>query len=60
MDGVGGKRGWEWIFIIEGLITVIVALASFWIVQDFPDTAEFLTSEEREFVLWQSSAETHL
>lgn len=23
MDGVGGKAGWSWIFIIEGLITVV-------------------------------------
>lgn len=47
MDGIGGKKGWEWIFIIEGLLTVIVAVFSFWMVHDFPDTARFLTPEER-------------
>lgn len=51
MDGVGGKPGWAWIFIIEGLITVIAGFASFWIIQDFPDTAKFLTEEERAVVI---------
>ncbi|KAF8631020.1 hypothetical protein AX15_002631 [Amanita polypyramis BW_CC] len=26
MDGVGGKIGWQWIFILEGLITVVVSV----------------------------------
>ena len=51
MNGVGGKPGWAWIFIIEGLLTVVAGIASFWIIQDFPDTAKFLTEEERVFVI---------
>ncbi|KAF7790035.1 hypothetical protein EIP86_000984 [Pleurotus ostreatoroseus] len=51
MDGVGGKPGWAWIFILEGLITVVAGFASFWIIQDFPDTAKFLSEEERTFVI---------
>lgn len=51
MDGVGGKPGWAWIFIIEGLITVVAGAASFFIIQDFPDTAKFLSEEERTFVI---------
>jgi len=51
MDGIGGKPGWAWIFILEGLLTVIAGIASFWIIQDFPDTAKFLTDEERVFVI---------
>ena len=41
------KQGWEWIFILEGLFTVLVAIVSYWVIQDFPDTARFLTPEER-------------
>jgi len=51
MDGVGGKPAWAWIFILEGLATVIAGAASFWIIQDFPDTAKFLTEEERTVVI---------
>ena len=47
MDGIGGKQGWAWIFIIEGLVTVLVGVASFWMVQDFPDNAKFLTPDDK-------------
>ncbi|KAG0138353.1 major facilitator superfamily domain-containing protein, partial [Tuber indicum] len=63
MDGVGGKRGWAWIFILEGLATVLIGMISFWIVVDFPDDAKFLSPEDRARVLrrlrddQQSSAE---
>ncbi|KAJ7642795.1 MFS general substrate transporter [Mycena polygramma] len=51
MEGVGGKPAWAWIFILEGLATVIAGVASFWIIQDFPDTAKFLTEAERTVVI---------
>lgn len=63
MDGVGGKPGWAWIFILEGLLTFIVGLLSFWFVQDFPDEARFLSPDDRRRVIRrlrqdkQSSAE---
>ncbi len=47
MDGVGGKRGWAWIFILEGLLTVLFGIASFWMVHDFPAEAKFLTPDDR-------------
>ena len=51
MDGVGGKSGWAWIFILEGLTTIIAGFLSFWIIQDFPDSAKFLTDAERTVVI---------
>lgn len=51
MDGVGGKPAWAWIFIIEGLVTVVAGAVSFWIIQDFPDNARFLTEAERTVVV---------
>lgn len=35
MDGLGGKSGWAWIFIIEGLATVLVGIVSWWTVFDW-------------------------
>lgn len=63
MDGVGGKPGWAWIFILEGLFTVIIGFLSFWMVHDFPDEAKFLSEDDRRRVIrrlkldQQSSAE---
>lgn len=51
MDGVGGLEGWRWIFILEGIVTVLVAFCAFFLIYDFPDTAPFLTEEERDFVV---------
>ncbi|KAJ7117790.1 major facilitator superfamily domain-containing protein [Mycena epipterygia] len=51
MDGMGGKPAWAWIFILEGLATILAGIASFWVVQDFPDTAKFLTETERTFMI---------
>jgi MFS family permease len=46
MEGVGGAHGWQWIFILEGLATVIIGAASFLFVHDFPDTAKFLNETD--------------
>ncbi|KAK4098578.1 MFS general substrate transporter [Parathielavia hyrcaniae] len=51
MDGVGGLRGWSWIFILEGLLTMVVGVASFWMVHDFPDEARFLSDDDRARVV---------
>ncbi|QGI85145.1 hypothetical protein CEK25_011874 [Fusarium fujikuroi] len=53
MDGVGGLEGWRWIFILEGIVTVLVAIFAFWALYDFPETASFLTEEERAFVVFR-------
>ncbi|KAF9073198.1 major facilitator superfamily domain-containing protein [Rhodocollybia butyracea] len=48
---LGGKPAWAWIFILEGLATVVAGALSFFIIQDFPDTAKFLTEAERTVVV---------
>ena len=50
MDGVGGKPAWAWIFILEGLATFVAGFLSFWIIQDFPESAKFLTDAERAVI----------
>ncbi|KAJ5038641.1 uncharacterized protein L3040_006322 [Drepanopeziza brunnea f. sp. 'multigermtubi'] len=50
MDGTGGRPGWAWIFILEGLLTVVVAFVAFWAMSDNPQTATFLTTEEAKEV----------
>lgn len=57
MEGVGGKPAWAWIFIIEGLVTVVAGAVSYWIIQDFPDNARFLTEAERTVVVRRLQAD---
>lgn len=51
MKGIAGLNGWSWIFIIEGIFTVFVAILMYFIVYDYPETAKFLTDEERAYIL---------
>ncbi|KAF2431642.1 MFS general substrate transporter [Tothia fuscella] len=50
MKGVGGYNGWRWIFIIEGLLTIVIAIAGYWFIHNYPDTAKFLNPKERAFI----------
>ncbi|KAJ5094408.1 hypothetical protein N7456_010269 [Penicillium angulare] len=51
MDGVGGLEGWRWIFILEGILTVVVAAISFLLVLDEPSTAKFLSEREKAAII---------
>lgn len=53
MDGVGNLEGWRWIFILEGVLTVVVAVIAYFVLFDFPETASFLSEEERAFVVYR-------
>lgn len=57
MDGLGNYEGWRWILIIEGLLTVLVALLAFFFVLDFPSTSTFLTATEKTFLLHRLEAD---
>ncbi|KAI4110178.1 MAG: hypothetical protein L6R37_000071 [Teloschistes peruensis] len=50
MSGMRGYNGWRWIFILEGTLTAVVAILFFFIIPSFPEDANWLTAEEREYV----------
>ncbi|KAG2731368.1 hypothetical protein G9P44_005784 [Scheffersomyces stipitis] len=60
LDGVGGKRGWQYIFLLEGGFTIFVALTSFFYIFDYPDTAKFLSEEERFFLQNKLSSSSYM
>ncbi|KAF7553347.1 hypothetical protein G7Z17_g3700 [Cylindrodendrum hubeiense] len=43
-----GISGWRWLFIIEGVATVGVAICAFFILLDYPETSTRLTESERQ------------
>ncbi|KAH9220811.1 major facilitator superfamily domain-containing protein [Leptodontidium sp. 2 PMI_412] len=47
MEDVAGRPGWSWIFIIEGILTIVVAAFAYWIIVDNPNSAKFLNAEEK-------------
>ncbi|KFX97820.1 hypothetical protein V490_02611 [Pseudogymnoascus sp. VKM F-3557] len=50
MDGVGGYAGWQWIFILEGLATVVAGMAAWFFIHDSPNGAKWLDQEEKDFI----------
>jgi hypothetical protein len=43
----------RWLFIIEGAITIVVAMISALILPNFPRTTSWLSEEEKELAAWR-------
>ncbi len=50
MGGVAGLKGWQWLFLFEGLPAVALGVAAFLYLPDGPGEARFLSARERERV----------
>lgn len=50
MDGVLGLRGWQWLFICEGLPASFLGIACLWILTDRPAQAKWLSEDERAWL----------
>lgn len=50
MAGIGGYSAWRWIFIIEGLLTIVAAAIAKLFIVDWPEKAKFLNETERELL----------
>ncbi|KAF2754296.1 MFS general substrate transporter [Pseudovirgaria hyperparasitica] len=50
LNGRGGLKGWQWMFLVQGLITCVIGCVTYWWMIDFPENAKdsfwFLTEEE--------------
>ncbi|OBR05720.1 major facilitator superfamily transporter [Colletotrichum higginsianum IMI 349063] len=61
--GIGHMRvvwdnGWRWIFILEGIATVVIAIGAYWFIQNYPDTAKFVSDKERRFIRARLAADS--
>jgi MFS family permease len=51
MDGVGGLEGWRWIFILEGLVTVLIGISCAFLLIDSPAlSTRWLDPEEIRYL----------
>ncbi|KAI8959315.1 major facilitator superfamily domain-containing protein [Daldinia sp. FL1419] len=53
MNGARGLGAWQWLFVIEGVITVGISFVAFWILPNFPRTTSWLSEEERALAVWR-------
>jgi MFS family permease len=47
LNGAHGLHSWQWLFVIEGAVTVTFSLISLVILPDFPATTRWLSDEEK-------------
>ncbi|KAK2739618.1 hypothetical protein FQN55_009354 [Onygenales sp. PD_40] len=61
LDGARGMAGWRWLFIIDGLITVPIALYGLFLFPDTPTTtnAPYLNAEERALAVSRVPERSH-
>ncbi|WP_414499849.1 MFS transporter [Zymobacter sp. IVIA_12111.31 C1] len=51
MDGVLSLAGWRWLFLVEGLPSVLVGIVAWFVIVDEPAKARWLTDAERKAVV---------
>jgi ACS family tartrate transporter-like MFS transporter len=50
LDGWLGLRGWQWLFLLEGIPSVLVGVAVLWLLPDRPRDARWLPPAERAWL----------
>lgn len=48
MDDLAGIAGWQWLFILQGLITAVIGVMGWFFLPNYPRDTWWLTPEERE------------
>lgn len=50
MDGIAGQHGWQWIFYLEGIFTVLVGVACIFLMPNEAESCFLLTNTEKQLV----------
>ena len=57
LDGLHGLAGWQWLFLMEGLPAVILGISVLFYLKDRPETTQWLTPAERDWLVETLAAE---
>jgi ACS family tartrate transporter-like MFS transporter len=50
LDGLGGLRGWQWLFLVEGLPALLIGIAIYFFLPDSPQQAGWLSEAEGDWL----------
>jgi sugar phosphate permease len=48
LEGSAGLKGWQWMFMVEGILAVVVGIWAYWYLDDKPATARWLSAEQKQ------------
>ncbi|MEH2479748.1 ACS family tartrate transporter-like MFS transporter [Nitrobacteraceae bacterium AZCC 2146] len=51
LDGALGLKGWQWLFIIEGIPSVVLGIVTWFYLTDRPSQAKWLSAEQKAWLL---------
>src|ERR1700733_1549135 len=57
LDGLFGLRGWQIMYLAEAIPTVIIGIATYFVLTDKPHQAKFLTQQERDWLVAKIASE---
>src|SRR5215470_19986308 len=57
LDGMMGLKGWQWLFIVEGIPSVLLGIVTWFYLTDKPEKADWLTSEQKAWLAAKLNAE---
>jgi ACS family tartrate transporter-like MFS transporter len=57
LDGLWGLKGWQIMYIAEGVPTVLIGVVTLFVLTDYPAQAKFLTAEEKHWLSTKLAAE---
>src|SRR5579871_1007685 len=58
LDGAMGLKGWQWLFIIEGIPSILLGIVSWFYLTDRPERATWLSAEQKAWLAAKLNAET--
>src|SRR2546430_1917302 len=57
LDGAMGLKGWQWLFILEGIPSVLLGIVTWFYLTDRPEKADWLTKEQKAWLAAKLQAE---
>ena len=51
MQGIRNYSSWRWVFILEGIATIILGVNAYFFVADFPADVHWLTPKEKDLII---------
>lgn len=59
MDGLWGWQGWQWLFIVEGIPSVVLGVVLYYWLTDRPEHANWLSPQEKKWLIQTLATERH-